>query len=31
MPEADVRAWFERLFKGNYVPHVIEASASLAP
>ena len=29
MPEADVRAWFERLFKGNYVPHVIEPSAGL--
>jgi len=24
-----VRAWFERLFKGNYVPHVIEPSAGL--
>ena len=29
MPEADVRSWFERLFKGNYVPHVIEPSAGL--
>lgn len=29
MPEADVRIWFERLFKGNYVPHVIEPSAGL--
>jgi glycyl-tRNA synthetase len=29
MSEADVRAWFERLFKGNYVPHVIEPSAGL--
>ena len=29
MAEADVRAWFERLFKGNYVPHVIEPSAGL--
>jgi len=29
MPEPDVRAWFERLFKGNYVPHVIEPSAGL--
>jgi glycyl-tRNA synthetase len=29
MPEADVRTWFERLFKGNYVPHVIEPSAGL--
>jgi glycyl-tRNA synthetase len=28
-PEADVRAWFERLFKGSYVPHVIEPSAGL--
>jgi glycyl-tRNA synthetase len=27
--EAEVRAWFERLFKGNYVPHVIEPSAGL--
>ena len=27
--EADVRARFERLFKGNYVPHVIEPSAGL--
>ncbi len=25
----EVRAWFERLFKGNYVPHVIEPSAGL--
>jgi glycyl-tRNA synthetase len=29
MAEADVRHWFERLFKGNYVPHVIEPSAGL--
>jgi glycyl-tRNA synthetase len=29
MPETNVRAWFERLFKGNYVPHVIEPSAGL--
>lgn len=29
MPEAAVRAWFERLFRGNYVPHVIEPSAGL--
>jgi glycyl-tRNA synthetase len=29
LPEAAVRAWFERLFKGNYVPHVIEPSAGL--
>lgn len=29
VPEADVRAWFERLFKGSYVPHVIEPSAGL--
>ena len=29
MPEADVRVWFERLFKGSYVPHVIEPSAGL--
>jgi len=28
-PEADVRTWFERLFKGSYVPHVIEPSAGL--
>lgn len=28
-PEAAVRAWFDRLFKGNYVPHVIEPSAGL--
>ena len=27
--ETDVRAWFERLFKGSYVPHVIEPSAGL--
>ncbi len=27
--EEEVRAWFERLFKGNYVPHVIEPSAGL--
>ncbi len=29
MTEAEVRAWFDRLFKGNYVPHVIEPSAGL--
>ena len=29
MPEVEVRAWFERLFKGNYLPHVIEPSAGL--
>jgi len=29
MPEADVRAWFARLFNGFYVPHVIEPSAGL--
>ncbi len=29
MPEAAVRAWFDRLFKGFYVPHVIEPSAGL--
>jgi glycyl-tRNA synthetase len=29
MSETDVRAWFERLFKGSYVPHVIEPSAGL--
>lgn len=29
LPEAEVRAWFERLFKGSYVPHVIEPSAGL--
>ncbi|TLD70410.1 glycine--tRNA ligase [Phragmitibacter flavus] len=29
LPEPAVRAWFERLFKGNYVPHVIEPSAGL--
>ncbi|MBX7212061.1 MAG: glycine--tRNA ligase [Verrucomicrobiaceae bacterium] len=29
LPEADVRAWFDRLFKGFYVPHVIEPSAGL--
>lgn len=29
MSEAEVRAWFDRLFKGNYVPHVIEPSAGL--
>ena len=27
--EADIRTWFERLFKGFYVPHVIEPSAGL--
>lgn len=29
MSEEAVRAWFDRLFKGNYVPHVIEPSAGL--
>lgn len=29
MTEAEVRAWFDRLFKGFYVPHVIEPSAGL--
>lgn len=29
LPEAAVRTWFERLFKGSYVPHVIEPSAGL--
>jgi glycyl-tRNA synthetase len=29
MPEPEVRAWFDRLFKGFYVPHVIEPSAGL--
>jgi glycyl-tRNA synthetase len=29
MTEAEVRTWFDRLFKGNYVPHVIEPSAGL--
>jgi glycyl-tRNA synthetase len=29
LPEADVRAWFGRLFNGFYVPHVIEPSAGL--
>jgi glycyl-tRNA synthetase len=29
LPEADVDAWCERLFKGFYVPHVIEPSAGL--
>ena len=29
MSEAAVRAWFDRLFKGNLVPHVIEPSAGL--
>lgn len=29
MPEAEVRAWFVRLFNGFYVPHVIEPSAGL--
>lgn len=29
LTEAEVRTWFERLFKGNYVPHVIEPSAGL--
>jgi glycyl-tRNA synthetase len=27
--EAEVRAWFDRLFKGFYIPHVIEPSAGL--
>ncbi|MBS0657685.1 MAG: glycine--tRNA ligase [Verrucomicrobia bacterium] len=29
LDEAAVRAWFERLFAGFYVPHVIEPSAGL--
>ncbi len=29
LTEAEVRAWFERLFKGFYLPHVIEPSAGL--
>ncbi len=29
LPEADVRAWFTRLFNGFYLPHVIEPSAGL--
>ena len=29
LPEADVRAWFARLFNGFYLPHVIEPSAGL--
>lgn len=29
LTEAEVRTWFERLFKGFYVPHVIEPSAGL--
>ncbi len=29
LTEAEVRAWFDRLFKGFYVPHVIEPSAGL--
>ncbi|MES2708544.1 MAG: glycine--tRNA ligase [Verrucomicrobiota bacterium] len=29
LSEAEVRAWFERLFKGFYLPHVIEPSAGL--
>jgi glycyl-tRNA synthetase len=29
MPESEVREWFERLFRGNYLPHVIEPSAGL--
>ena len=29
MTEAEVRTWFDRLFKGFYVPHVIEPSAGL--
>lgn len=29
MSDAEVDTWCERLFKGNYVPHVIEPSAGL--
>lgn len=29
MSDAEVRTWFDRLFKGFYVPHVIEPSAGL--
>ncbi|MCB1224191.1 MAG: glycine--tRNA ligase [Verrucomicrobiales bacterium] len=29
LSEAEVRAWFERLFAGHYLPHVIEPSAGL--
>jgi glycyl-tRNA synthetase len=29
LAETDVRNWFERLWKGNYIPHVIEPSAGL--
>src|SRR3954466_1645234 len=29
MSEAEMRTWFDRLFKGFYVPHVIEPSAGL--
>ena len=29
LTEAEVRAWFDRLFKGFYLPHVIEPSAGL--
>ena len=29
LTEAEVRGWFERLFKGFYLPHVIEPSAGL--
>ncbi len=29
LTEAEVRTWFDRLWKGNYVPHVIEPSAGL--
>jgi glycyl-tRNA synthetase len=29
MTEAEVRTWFDRLFKGFYLPHVIEPSAGL--
>lgn len=29
LTEAEVRTWFDRLFKGFYVPHVIEPSAGL--
>ncbi len=29
LTEAEVRTWFDRLFRGFYVPHVIEPSAGL--
>jgi glycyl-tRNA synthetase len=29
LPEADIAAWCDKLFKGFYVPHVIEPSAGL--